>query len=549
MLLNYKDLAHKEVYMTGALVLAFSFLVNAFSSDFLTESVAFLFGAWYITHVFGGKHRILSASALIGCVAAAVIMGLGAYCGIAFGQLYLLNKPEITVPFIAFFYFLFLALACDNSLFSAGINRAAKKPQAVDYLMLAGLLLAALFVIYKDYFPYGTSPDTINQWNQIHGKLSYNTIHSIGHTIFLKVLLSICDSYTIVIIVHILGIIWLYLLFASWFCSKGIDIRIVAFVEAMSLLWAGNKAYFFPWKDLPAALCIGFITYCYLKISDQETISAVDSFGLGLAVAWTALFRLNGIIAAVVCGVSFLYYTGKRGLYRQLLAGILAVVVAVGGVKCYTDFVLKPVEMENGFSLQILASGIAAVAAADELTPEEEAAVSEILSIDWMKSTYHSSMNKRDLIWRSDRSERISQNADLQIFNNEFVLALGAHKKAVVLLFLKLLPHHLGTILKDLIGSMKMTWALDSAGFISNHITLILVLILLSLRANLKLRDIWIFVPCICNTVSIMISTITNEVRYLLPTFFLLPAFLLFILWKGAQTQAASEKGIAFDCT
>ena len=90
--------------------------------------------------------------------------------------------------------------------------------------------------MYMIFYPYISSYDSINQWDQIHGLLSYNRIHSIGHTIFLKGLLSIYDDFIIVVLFQLVGISAVYLLFSNYFLSKGFPLWSVAAVFAVSLI-------------------------------------------------------------------------------------------------------------------------------------------------------------------------------------------------------------------------------------------------------------------------------------------------------------------------
>jgi len=68
------------------------------------------------------------------------------------------------------------------------------------------------------------------------------------------------------------------------------------------------------------------------------------------------------------------------------------------------------------------------------------------------------------------------------------------------------------------------------------HSILFSLIVYLVIKAHLKPRDLAVFLPSACNTVSIMISTITNEERYLLPTFMLMPVFFLYLVCKSQSS-------------
>ena len=535
----------RAIFLTWLAVTGISILTRLFEQKELAELLLYILGLCFAVHVhlLGDAQPPRLSSRLL-CVLAALLMCFGMYYGTALSALTLKRRLILLLPLFLFFYSLFSALCRFPWQRYAPCRAETRRAKPAAFLLLALFLLAILLVLYLPRFPYGQSPDTRNQWAQIHGELRYNTIHAIGHTIFLKALLSIWDNYTFVILVHILGLTGLYLLFAVYFCGRGMDIRAVALIEGVSLLWTSRVAYavFFPWKDLPACLCLGLLSYFFLRLQDKGALRLGEAFGLGLSLAWTALFRLNGIIAAVICGLLFAGALLRRAQLRQLLAMALAILLSVSGVWLYTSLVLKPARYENGFSIQVFGSGIAAAVANDELTAEEEARIDALLSTDWMRSHYPSSRDKRVLIWGHEESEHVQDDPELAMFNNRFVLSMGAHKKEVILLYLSLLPRHFPTMLKDAVGSVRLVWGLDSFFFPSSHIFPALLLLILLARIRPRPRDLLFFLPCLCNTVSIMISTITNELRYLLPSYLLFPFFFCFLLCKaGRDTERAAQ--------
>ena len=88
-------------------------------------------------------------------------------------------------------------------------------------------------------------------------------------------------------------------------------------------------------------------------------------------------------------------------------------------------------------------------------------------------------------------------------------------------------------MLKDVIGSISMTWRLETPFFVSNYIFSFCLILFYVLRYRLSFSEMLVFLPTLCNTFSIIISTITNEIRYLLPTLIMTPFYILYILWRG----------------
>ncbi len=103
----------------------------------------------------------------------------------------------------------------------------------------------------------------------------------------------------------------------------------------------------------------------------------------------------------------------------------------------------------------------------------------------------------------------------------------------MIRLYLRLLPHHFGVMLKDALGSAAMTWRFDTPFFVASYIFSFSLILFYVLRYRLALSEMLVFLPTLCNTFSIIISTITNETRYLLPSFIMTPFFILYILWRG----------------
>ena len=302
----------------------------------------------------------------------------------------------------------------------------------------------------------------------------------------------------------------------------------------MGLIWtnAATDAYFYPWKDTPAALCLGVTTLLMARLTETRPLRLWEALLLGTALAWCCLFRLNGLVALLICGVCCLALLWKRRCPRQLAAMLLAAAVSLGGVGLYSSLVLRPEKMDNGFALQIFGASIAAAVHEDAMTQEELDEIGQVLPVDWMREKYGDPRNKRALLWDDSGSERIAAQPSLEILNNDFVIRMGENKAAVIRLFFQLLPGHFPTMARDLLCSMAIVWMQDSLFFPACHLFWAAALGSLALRRRLRLPDWLPFLPCVCNTLSIMISTATDEIRYLLPTFLMAPVFLLYLARK-----------------
>ena len=410
-------------------------------------------------------------------------------------------------------------------------------------LLFAAACAVVLLAAYHRYWPFVETPDTVNQWMQIHGQRDYNNVHAIGHTMFLQALLSLWDDYTFVVILQLLGVVAIHLAFADFFYSKGLRLAAIAFVQLLGLIWlsSSTQACFAPWKDCPAALCTAVVVLMMMKYPQASAYKPSAAALLGLSLAWCSLFRLNGIVVFLVCTLYYTIAFLRSKSYRLLAALLVPVALSYLFVNIWSTVVLDMKKYENGFSIQVFASGIAAVVDEGELSPEEREAVEELLPISWMEEKYISSRSKVLLLWDGDDSERIQQDKNLEIFNNEFVLKLGEHKMDVVRLYFRLLPRHFPTMARDVLGSIRMTWHLGTLFFVGSYIFQVCLLAFGIAKHRLRFREMMVFIPTLCNTISIMISTITNEVRYLLPTFLIMPFYILYLLWRGSLREAGAS--------
>ncbi|MDR1465103.1 MAG: hypothetical protein LBJ11_07390 [Oscillospiraceae bacterium] len=116
---------------------------------------------------------------------------------------------------------------------------------------------------------------------------------------------------------------------------------------------------------------------------------------------------------------------------------------------------------------------------------------------------------------------------------------LAAHKWEAIKLYLQLLPRNPTICLKEIITNTHALWSFTEPNNIFYcHSTLALALLAMALvrwsKADWKRK--WVlFLPGALNALSIVISTVTNEERYYLPTFLLFVPLALSILEPTLQ--------------
>lgn len=528
-----------------AVVVAVSLVLRMFVPSRLADPLEILWlfllcGAYLLTGCRGPRGLRVSFS--WSCFLAAAAMTVSTFFSFVIASHMLstpLRKAAATLLVFCAYFLLFSSLAQRDLTSRFGPQERGQHLRPRTLLALAALFSLIVLLPYRFYAPYGISGDTVSQWDQIHGLVPYNTIHAIGHTIFLKLLLSLWDNYAVVVLFHLLALVCLYLVFADFFYRRGLALPYIALVLSLALIWGfkATDAWYYPWKDTPAALCLCIVTLLAAKYVDAGRLSVPAAALLGFALAWCFLFRLNGIIALVVCGAVFLVSFARRRHFRQLTAALLAMAVSIGGISLYAQTALHPERYQNGFALQLFGSAIAAVVHEDDLSADELQEIDQLLPVDWMQDLYVDARQKRPLLWEQDDSPAIAANPDLSILNNDFVIRMGENKAGVIRLFLRLLPTHFPTMARDILGSMAIIWMQETLFFITNHIFWLVTIVFLAFRKRLPLREWLVFLPCACNAFSIMISTATNEIRYLLPTFMAAPFFVMYLVWRAGPDR------------
>lgn len=387
--------------------------------------------------------------------------------------------------------------------------------------------------LFKNY-PSGTSPDTDYQWLQIHNIIPFTDIHAPLHTLFLKLLLTIWDSYAIVVISNILLMSFIAGLFSSYLYRKGIQENWLIVLNVIFAFSSLSLVYMFPYKDIPYVFILGVITYILMRINDIDfTIKIRMGILLGILLTLCYYFRYNGMVCVVLVSAYFVYIFIKKKLIKQLTAFILTFIILSVGLNLFIYKIMDCEHKENGFSMQVFGSGIAAVVAADgNVTDEQLDTIDDILGIQWIKEHY-SPWNTSQLIWAKETNdpENFFDIPGNEVYNNFFVIGLGKNKKEIIQLYFKLLIKNPLIIIKDTIYNTYVIWRYKSTIFNNIYLLVILTLAISIFWKNKKIGFHWIvFLPILSNILSIAISTITNEPRYLLPTFTLFPPLLFYII-------------------
>jgi hypothetical protein len=275
-------------------------------------------------------------------------------------------------------------------------------------------------------------------------------------------------------------------------------------------------------------------------LENREKFNVIKSVLLGIFTVYIALFRLNGIMITAFVTVYMIITLLRNKKIKQMLAVIIPIVVIYSGIHYYAYDVLKTESPVNGFSMQQVISNISA-AVEDNASDEEIAMVDEVTDVEFIKEHY-TPWHGEKLIWAED--------------NHSFMTELGSNKKELILVYIKLIPKHFISMFKDIIHNTVIAWGhMDKKEYIWNNayewlaifdnvsLMLIFASVIMSIknRKRYMSKNVIIFMPILLNMLSIVMTTITNEQRYFLPTVTLFPILITYILCQVKQTAVESR--------
>lgn len=409
--------------------------------------------------------------------------------------------------------------------------------------------LFALCLVWSFVYPAGMTDDSLNQWQQVHGAIDYADIHAIGHTLLLKLLYAICDQTAFIAFVQILAIAVMYAFFAKLLAEKGVSpVWLLALLTVFLSSVSKAETYVFLWKDTPYTVCIGIVTYFLIRVIDKKRLSLLAALTLGVGLAGIPLMRLNGLVAFIpsIIYLGICFIKGKQ--WRTLALTTLACLCAFAGVQIGSRL-MNTRHMENATSVMPFATGVASVVAdGGEMTDTQARQLHAIFTdsdIAWMQEHY-TPWRTRDLYWIREYYTNPNldefQDPNMYVYNNRYVISVSKHRMDVVRLYISLLPDHWKVMLRDIVYNTYSVWSLYAEDFPYCNAFMLLVglAVLWGVGKRFELSRRWpIFLPVVCNMLSIALSATTNEYRYLLPTYALFPVLIPWIVGQARSDGSA----------
>ena len=178
------------------------------------------------------------------------------------------------------------------------------------------------------YLPGGFSSDTVNQWRQITGAISYTDWHPALHTLLMAALLKIVDHPAFVLAVqglcYALAVGFTADVLARWHIPR---LLIAALTAYLCLNPAIVNIMLFPWKDCAFAIAVLFLGAQLLDVhfSRGETLSPVRCAALGVMLSLCAILRHNGVAMALAAGTWLLIALPQK--WKRLLPSLLIAVL------------------------------------------------------------------------------------------------------------------------------------------------------------------------------------------------------------------------------
>lgn len=380
------------------------------------------------------------------------------------------------------------------------------------------------------YFPFRPTTDVTDQLAQIETN-SYSNLQPLGHTLFLRLCLTVFGSLSGAVFLQILMIALLNGLFANYLCRcQRAPYLLVLALTTIYLGLMPSSLYMYPWRDAPYTFLIGVLTYYVLRLVDREhplRLTVPHGLALGASLAWCMLFRFNGLVPVGLTLAFLVCYILRRGQWKPLIAIVCAMAASIGGLYGYAYGALKAESPPNGSPYQVFGSGIAAVVANDgRITPEQYERIRAVLPVDFMREHY-TPWHGENLLWVTE-----------EVPSNPLPGRLAANPGEVVRLYFELLPANLGICLRDILYNTFEVWGVM---YLFSNATLLYMLFIAAAAAwsRRTWRAGWpVFLPVLGNVASIAVSTITNEIRYLLPTYALFVPLLVYILCGHAEDGA-----------
>ena len=420
-------------------------------------------------------------------------------------------------------------------------------------------MLVPLLCAWASKGPYLDSFDLAYELEMLRGETPLNDVHTMAHTF----LLWLCAGNPVVLVgLQIFALALLLTVFAAWFYRQGMGLFCIGATFSMfSLCGTVTELAVSPIKDLPAALCMGVVLYYSMRllVNDLQWHWG-HRLAFGSALAFTGLLRHNGYVLVLAAGVWLLFRAMRQ---KQLFAVLASGVVCIVLVNAIGYGILHAQSPNNGFSVQVYATGIVAVERrGGDITEAQRQRMKELLPMDYVEACLSNPETEgrtlaQRLCWIRDLGQYLpseeeqafapllqDENGTNDVFNNLFILAAGEHKTEIITLYFELFLQNPWLCTTEIIRNTTTIWRLERGLALFSHVFyLIGILAAFVGIGKKKMLRFWpVLLPIGCNVASVVVAASTNELRYLLPTFLLAAPAVLFFGLQSSQPTSSEEQ-------
>ena len=201
------------------------------------------------------------------------------------------------------------------------------------FLLAFGIALAVFGSAFAACYPGGVNYDISNQWRQVHSG-EYNNWHPVFHTLLMRGLTLICDSYPFCVLVQIVVFAALLSYVTATLHRQGVPAWLALAVHALTALTPlVRNTLMYLGKD--SAMTLGVLALTAQAVNLLYSRGAwlqkpVRAVGMGLLLGAVSLLRVNALLWTLpflLCAF-FAYRPARRqtALAACVMAGFMALV-------------------------------------------------------------------------------------------------------------------------------------------------------------------------------------------------------------------------------
>ncbi len=323
--------------------------------------------------------------------------------------------------------------------------------------IICTLIFAGNTMIYWiAFYPGNMFVDTYYQFTQIFGSLPNGDWHSFGHTLFMKVVMQICDNPAMIVFVQIIAMVYIIFRIFREAAKMGYHPKFLYFISGMlSINLSYGLLIVNIWKDTLYTICLLYLFFFLYRNVDSNFTELHDLLIGVFGFLGVLFFRHNGFMVALL--VLMVMITLSRMKFKMMVfAGAI-----ISSYFLVTTCVFSVMEVEENAKITgylPLLHGIAAVefhCGADSLDEDTREFMDSLLPEDGWVVKYNP-YNGDPLLFETDgilqeRCERLSMLDVLKpyvrtFFRNPFL------------------------IIKDRMASCELVWSVFPTVGSYNHI-------------------------------------------------------------------------------